>query len=64
MAAPLNSTVGPFMGMSSTTVSKAGLARPVATEKTPPSLIKCFSAARLRGEMGGISTHRRSASSV
>jgi len=40
MAAPLNRTVGPFMGTPSATASKAGLARPVATEKMPPSAMK------------------------
>ena len=33
MAAPLKSTVGPFMGTPSRTREKDGSARPVATEK-------------------------------
>ena len=64
MAAPLNSTVGAFMGMPSTTVSKAGLARPVATANRPPLAMKYSSAARFLSDTGGMSTHFCSASSV
>ena len=52
------------MGMPSTTVSKAGLARPVATEKVPPLAMKYSMAARFSSETGGISTHFCRASSV
>ena len=53
MAAPLKSTVGPFIGTPSRTREKDGSARPVATEKVPPSAMKYSTASRFSCDTEG-----------
>ena len=64
MAAPLNSTVGPFMGTPSITLAKEGRARPVATENVPPWAIKYSMASRFSRDMAGTGPPLRRAPSV
>ena len=64
MAAPLQITQGALKGTSPVSRSKAGSARPVATQKRPPCSINRSRAARFPADSGGIGCPVRRASSV